>query len=192
MIYVIIASTSFAIELLVWWLTSQDSIRSWTRRHSVEVPLWRAISSQIRRRNSDRWSKHVGMHEMLRWFKEASIRDKVEILVLRPFDVVSSTWLVYIVYVILYSRTECTGLTFDSLAQTFGSYQTCRCMSSVWGWHAQHVKLFPTTESTCTNSLPGLHGFRNVRAPEILSRVTVRTRIDSDQVRLLSSSRCGI
>lgn len=114
MIYIIIASTSFAIELIVWWLTSVDSVRSWTTRHFVGEPLWRAFSLRISRQNSNRWPKYVSILEKLRWFDEASVRDKVEILVLRPFDVVSSTWLAYIVYVTLYTFEACTRLTFDS------------------------------------------------------------------------------
>lgn len=125
MIYIIITSTSFAIELVVWWLTSLDSVRSWTTHHSVGGPLWRASSMRISRQNGNKWPKYVSMLYKLRWFNEASVRYKIEILVLRPFDVVSSSWLAYIVYVTFYTFKACTGLTFNSLAQTFGSYQTC-------------------------------------------------------------------
>lgn len=145
MIYIIIASTSFAIELVVWWLTSLGSVRSWTTHHSVGGSLWRASSMRISRLNSNRWPKSVSILRKLRRFNEASVRNKIEILVLRPFDVVSSSWLAYIMYVTRYTFEACTGLTLNSLAQTFGAYQTCRCKSSVWGRHEQHVKFSPTT-----------------------------------------------
>lgn len=96
MIYIIFASTSFAIELVVWWLTSLGSVRSWTTHHSVGGSLWRAFSMRFSRQNSDEWPKYFSILEKLRWFNEASVRSKIEILVLRPFDVVSSSWLAYI------------------------------------------------------------------------------------------------
>ncbi len=117
MIYIIITSTSFAIELIVWWLTFLDSVRSWTTHRSVGGPLWRAFSMRIRRQNSNKWPMYVSILEKLRWFNEASVRNKVEILVLRPFDVVGLSWLAYIVYVTFYTFEACTGLTFNSLAQ---------------------------------------------------------------------------
>ena len=97
MIYIIITFTSFAIELIVWWLTFLDSVRSWTTHRSVGGPLWRAFS--MRRQNSKKWPMYVSMLEKLRWFNETSVRYKIGILVLRPFDVASLSWLVYIVYV---------------------------------------------------------------------------------------------
>lgn len=103
MIYVIITYTSFVIELTVWWSTSQDAVRSWIRRLSVENPLMRTLSLQLSRHDNNKWTKHVnfGLHKRLRWFNEASVREKVEVCVLRPFDIVGSTWLAYIVYMIV-------------------------------------------------------------------------------------------
>lgn len=101
LIYVIISFTSLTIELVVWWSTSQDSVRSWIRRHSVEGPLMRTLSLRINRRDNNRWSRYInsGVQRKCRWFNEASICDFVDLFILKPFDIVSSTWLIYIMSV---------------------------------------------------------------------------------------------
>ena len=116
-IYIVIALASFAIELIVWWSTSQDSVRSRVRRYSVENPWMLALSKTFSRGDHDARAVRA-QHSIQRrfsWLTETPIHVKIEYFLLRPLDLVNSTWCAYIV-----------------LAQTFGSYQSCQCMSSTW------------------------------------------------------------
>ena len=52
------------------------------------------------------WSKcsNFGMREKLDWLTEMSVCEKVELFVLKPLDLMSSAWLVYIMFVESSSR----------------------------------------------------------------------------------------
>lgn len=52
-----------------------------------------------------------------------TFRDCMEILFLRPCEIVNTCWLVYIV-----------------AAQTFGSYNNCDCQASIWGGHGVRIE----------------------------------------------------
>ena len=94
------ALTSFAIELIVWCLTSQDSVHPRIRRRSVSKPTTRTVTHQNSRRAAKVWSKYsnFGMREELEWLTEMSVCDKVELFVLKPLDLLTSAWLVYIMF----------------------------------------------------------------------------------------------
>ncbi|KAL8831432.1 MAG: hypothetical protein Q9191_000876 [Dirinaria sp. TL-2023a] len=93
-IYIILTLGSFAIELIVWWSTSQDSVRSWVRRHSVEGPLMLAMMRTLSRTDQGKRATGAGSSILTRfaWLSEASAHVKIEYFLLRPMDFVNSTW----------------------------------------------------------------------------------------------------
>ena len=68
-----------------------------------------------------------------------SVCETIDLFVLKPLDLLSSGWLAYIVLVELPHRGKVASSSSSRFAQTFGSYQTCECMSSVWGGYEGHV-----------------------------------------------------
>lgn len=59
------------------------------------------------------------------WWNILNSRTRFELLILRPIEIVNASWLVYIL-----------------VAQTFGSYETCKCMASVWGFNSGKSTIF--------------------------------------------------
>ena len=118
MVYLIIATGMLVIEILVWWLTHETT-------HTEEEPLARVrtkLRTKVERRIS--LSNELGKgfiardttEHLLKWFRSRSFRDVIRNFVMRPGEIANTAWLTYIIF-----------------AQTFGSYQTCDCMGSIWG-----------------------------------------------------------
>lgn len=122
MIFVINALFLLWVELLVWWLVPRSAMSSgWLRRHAPEDPLTRIgtnLERRLHRANSGRWALNAGytVRRLVSAWSKKTLRDRIELLFLRPCEVVNSAWLCYII-----------------AAQTFGSYRNCVCMASVWG-----------------------------------------------------------
>jgi hypothetical protein len=123
MIFITIASASLFIEMLFWWQMPKGSGSSpeWLQRAAIGDPLIK-VGSRIERRLSrsqrNTWQSSLGgkIQNWMREWESLQFRTKVEILVMKPLDIINMCWLIYIVN-----------------AQTFGWYRSCLCMSSVWG-----------------------------------------------------------
>jgi hypothetical protein len=125
MIFVVLATFSFTVEMLVWWQVSVSTASSPAipLLHRTSLPsrldsFQESIVRRLLRSDSNSWGSGIKSAIVRNWehFWELPFRTKVEYFILRPTDIVNTAWLMYIV-----------------LAQTFGWYRTCRCMSSVWG-----------------------------------------------------------
>lgn len=125
MIFVILAVFTLLAEMFVWWFLPEGVLPEspaghWLRRRSTNPAIeWMVIGfiRKLERADSDAWTlgARQRMRKVLNWWTTLSLRDQLDITIFRPYEFVSSTWLVYII-----------------LAQTFGSYQNCECMSSSW------------------------------------------------------------
>jgi hypothetical protein len=123
MIFIVIAMFSFTIEILVWWQVSISDGRRPSVFHRTSIPdrleeFQENVTRRLSRQNSSSWGSPVKsiLLKFWTWFWKLPFRTKVDYFFLRPCDVINTCWLSYIV-----------------LAQTFGWYRSCRCMSSVWG-----------------------------------------------------------
>lgn len=112
-IFVIIAVTEFALELLIWWLIPETS----TSDEDLITRMGTRISGRILRRDINTWSHSIGtqLHSILSWWQSLSTRNRLEMIILVPMEFTNTAWLIYII-----------------LAQTVGSYRNCECMSSKW------------------------------------------------------------
>lgn len=136
MIFIIIAFSSLSIEMLVWWLTPTKAGEAleWLPKPAGGDPLVR-LESRIGRTLSRSQSRPLQasllmkIQAWMRAWEDLQFRPKIEILVLRPLDLINTVWLVYIVN-----------------AQTFGWYRSCVCMSSVWAAGGGYVD-FESIES---------------------------------------------
>ena len=132
MIFFVIALTSFMNEMILWpsyfrkrsdfWLPRwARKFLDHRRRPSVTATGHRILGHM----NSNRWCasplKDHLRAALFKWDRMTN-RDRVGLLILTPMDATNSIWLVYIV-----------------LAQTFGAYKSCSCMSSNWGWHEGYI-----------------------------------------------------
>lgn len=109
------------MELLVWCLVHHDTASSgWLRRHTREPSLSYRIERRILRSNSENWGPYMlskfRFRQLLQWNSSLSLKDRIAIFVLDPSEAINAVWLIYIV-----------------IAQTFGLYQNCDCMASIWG-----------------------------------------------------------
>lgn len=124
MIFVVNGLILLIIELVVWWLVPQSSMSSdWLRHSAPGDPLTRFgtnIERRLHRADSNKWTLTARrtVHCMLSFWSQLTLRDRIEVLLLDPGEVINSVWPCYIVS-----------------AQTFGSYRNCKCMASVWGGH---------------------------------------------------------
>ncbi|KAL8870316.1 MAG: hypothetical protein Q9174_003611 [Haloplaca sp. 1 TL-2023] len=125
LVYFVLAFSNCVLEMSIWWMIPQGTDTGhWLRIHRVRSSLPQ-ITTPLQRRldraDSDRWGKIISeakyyAQQSLAWWDRKTLRDRIEILFLRPCDVVNSTWLAYII-----------------CAQTFGADQNCACKSSDWG-----------------------------------------------------------
>ena len=122
MIFGVIAFASLVIELLVWWQVSTEFARSPTflRHASIGDPitnLGNRLERKLSRAVTDSWQEtlHTKTERLIRHWDDMPFRSKVDVLVLKPFDIINTCWLIYI-----------------TNAQTFGWYRSCKCMSSIW------------------------------------------------------------
>ncbi|MCJ1428298.1 hypothetical protein MMC29_006207 [Sticta canariensis] len=130
LIFVVVALGTFALELLVWPLMHDGTGLSHRRgQFASEDPITLWGSSLERRlsydgRNRSRFVGAVrdGLSKMLFWGSRLTLRDCMEVFLLRPFEIGNFLWLIYIV-----------------MAQTFGFYQNCDCMASTWGAHGGYI-----------------------------------------------------
>lgn len=115
LIYIVIALGLLTIELLIWWLTHTNTHTDSDILRRVGSRLERSISTMDAPK-SEKFSRiHRHIHTFLHRIKTSSFRDLVKNAILRPGEAFNTAWLMYIIF-----------------AQTFGSYQTCECMSSNW------------------------------------------------------------
>ncbi|MCJ1469601.1 hypothetical protein MMC07_008236 [Pseudocyphellaria aurata] len=115
LIFVVVALGIFAAEFLVWWLIEWAPEGHTSRMESNRSRLIRAAKDKL--------------SGPLDWWGSLTLRDRIEIFVLRPLEIGNFTWLVYIV-----------------IAQTFGFYQNCNCMASIWGGQGGYLD-FETYDS---------------------------------------------
>ena len=125
LIFVILAVFTLITEMFVWWFLPEGVLPEsptgdWLRRHSTNSAMERmvtGITRNLERVDGDAWTLEARkrMRKLLMWWTALSLRDQLEILFFRPYELVSSGWLCYII-----------------LAQTLGSYQNCGCMASSW------------------------------------------------------------
>ena len=138
LVYLVIATGLLIIELLIWWLTHQtnhtsdDLIAKFGL--TLERHLFRCQPSSTEKKT--KWQQ--GQQTFLSWFTSRTFRDVMRNFVLRPFEVVNTAWLVYIVMAqsvlpahINPSSSKITN-ALTKPNRTFGAYQTCDCMASVW------------------------------------------------------------
>ena len=128
MIFVIIGLFLLSAEMFVWWLVPRSSMSpDWLRRHAPEDPLVKIgtnLEWRLRRADSNRWTQGAGqwVYRMLSYWSELTLRQRIQVLFLRPCEFANTAWLGYIIG-----------------AQTFGSYRTCECMASVWGGRGGYI-----------------------------------------------------
>ena len=126
LIFIVVALGTFALELLVWPLMRDGTVLPHFRRQFASEDLITFWGSSLKRRlspdgrNRSRFVGAVrdGLSKTLIWWSRLTLRDCMEVFLLRPFEIGNFLWLVYIV-----------------MAQTFGFYQNCDCMASIWGRH---------------------------------------------------------
>jgi hypothetical protein len=129
LIFIVISLGVFLVELVVWWVTPDgSSLADWIRSSGQEDPITRWGSNferRLSRADSNQWNSRARfrVQELLYVWTNMSFRDRVELLFLRPCEIVNTAWLVYIV-----------------AAQTFGSYRTCDCQASMWGGHGVRIE----------------------------------------------------
>ena len=122
LIFIVISFASLFIEMLVWWLTPTRSgeVSGWLQKAAIGDPLMKfgsRLERQLSRSQSYSWQTSLG-EKIQNWMRDWELlqfRSKLEILVLKPLDIFNTAWLIYIV-----------------LAQTFGWYRSCSCMTSIW------------------------------------------------------------
>ncbi|KZF18994.1 hypothetical protein L228DRAFT_51955 [Xylona heveae TC161] len=103
MIFFMLSFLSFVLEMLTWSLFYPSGHpKSLTKRRGTDY------SPSMTRTDRARGG-------LRRWWTDMSPRDRLQFILLTPFEFGSLIWLLYI-----------------TIAQTFGMYQTCRCMSSSW------------------------------------------------------------
>ncbi|KAA6413711.1 MAG: hypothetical protein FRX48_02072 [Lasallia pustulata] len=125
MIFVILAVVILLIELFVWWFLPEGVLPDsrtgdWLRRHSTNTAMERIVTGVVRKlERVDSGSRTLEARnrtrKLLNTWKALSARDQLEVVMFRPYEIVSTGWLCYIIF-----------------AQTVGSYQNCGCMSSSW------------------------------------------------------------
>lgn len=97
LVYLVIATGLLTIELLVWWLTHQTTHTSddliAKMGSTIERHLFRNQPSSAEKKT--KWQH--GQQTFLSWFTSRTFRDVMRNFVLRPFEVVNTAWLVYIV-----------------------------------------------------------------------------------------------
>lgn len=115
-----------------------------------ETPL-ACLSSRVERylsrSDSQNWIpcmlSKLRFRQFLRWYSRLSLKDRLAIFVLDPGEALNACWLFYIV-----------------IAQTFGLYQNCYCMASIWGGRAVRAYLLLISEpGSLTRFFSGIYGF---------------------------------
>lgn len=125
LIFDILAVSILITEMFVWWSLPEGELQesltgNWLRRYSTKPAVKRIMSGVVQRLervDSDTWTlePRKRMRRLLKWWTTLSRRDQLEIILFRPWELVSTAWLCYII-----------------LAQTVGAYRNCACQSSNW------------------------------------------------------------
>lgn len=115
MIYIVIMLSLLAIEILVWWLTHETTHTSEDILARVGTKLERYVSQGQGNCDGSRTKWQRRGHAFVSWFRSKTFRDVMKNLVIRELEIVNTGWLIYIIF-----------------AQTFGAYQTCDCLASIW------------------------------------------------------------
>ena len=121
-IFFVVALTNFTIELLLWPCNNRSHCDraenvgyAGTSQSDTTKTITERISKQLHEPHlwlrRCRWA-----HKYLEQWDRSNMRQRIGAVILTPMDVINTAWLTYIV-----------------LAQTFGAYRSCRCMSSNWG-----------------------------------------------------------
>jgi hypothetical protein len=101
MIYFILTLFSFGIEMLVW----KDISENYEGRAAIpRIGFLQRVSTPRR------------VEPYMARFRKLSTHEKLDRVVFKPWDVVNTGWLVYIV-----------------CSQTFSLYNNCQCIGSTWG-----------------------------------------------------------
>ena len=134
----------FTVELLVWWLTPDGSSLVEWARYRQEDPITRWSSNmgrRLSRADSNGWFSRARSRALvlLHAWNDMTFRDCVEILFLRPCEIINMGWLVYIV-----------------TAQTFGSYRNCDCQASTWGGHGVRNRVLLSYALLITSAFRGI------------------------------------
>lgn len=119
LIFIVLALGIFSVELLVWWLTPDGSSLRYGQEDAI-IRWGSNVGRRLSRADSNGWMAkgRSRAQRLLHAWTSMTFRDRIEVLFLRPCEIVNIGWLVYIV-----------------AAQTFGSYQDCDCQASMWGGH---------------------------------------------------------
>ena len=111
-VYMIVSFGLLAIELVVWYLTHETATKTPV---NVQTRLKSALQHfHIEKKHGVPIRKRV-LSSIRSWWSLLSSREAMKNLVLRPGEAFNSIWLVYII-----------------MSQTFGAYNNCDCMASVW------------------------------------------------------------
>lgn len=128
------------MELLIWCLVNDDTASS-SLSSRVERHLYRS--------DSQNWGPYMlsklRFRQFSRWYSSLSLKDRLAIFVLDPGEAINAGWLVYIV-----------------IAQTFGLYQNCACMASIWGGRGVRAYIVLISEAgSLTRSFQGFIDFES-------------------------------
>ncbi|KAF2176941.1 hypothetical protein K469DRAFT_645070 [Zopfia rhizophila CBS 207.26] len=171
MIFGVISFSLLVFEMLVWWLSSNPtSVQppNWVRRQTMHLQRYpiviqfeegicrglkiayfgvRTVVEDLfvkglftclsllpftEKQQKLQSAEHI-VRTCLDAFHDFTFQQKTELLLFRPLEILNVIWLIYIV-----------------LAQTFGYYRTCDCVTSSWGVHSGGYLDF--TQSDVTNS----------------------------------------
>ncbi|MCJ1335275.1 hypothetical protein MMC09_000543 [Bachmanniomyces sp. S44760] len=119
LIFVIIAFATFLAEMLCWIFIPYGA----TPQDDVFLKIGRKCERSLSRfRSPSLLSLRHRLQNLILAWNSKDTRGRIEVLFLRPMELISTGWLFYIV-----------------LAQTFGSYNNCDCMSSIWIGNSGYV-----------------------------------------------------
>ena len=108
----IVAFGLLVIELVVWYFTHETATKTPV---NVQTRLKSALRHfRIEKNHGVPIRKRV-VSSVQSWWSLLSSREAMKNLVLRPGEAFNTIWFVYII-----------------TAQTFGAYNNCDCMASVW------------------------------------------------------------
>ena len=128
------------MELLIWCLVKDEIASS---------GLSSRVDRQLYCSDSENWGPYIlsklRFRQISRWYSRLSLKDRLAIFVLDPGEAINAGWLVYIV-----------------IAQTFGLYQNCNCMASIWGSRGVRAYLSLISEpGSLTRSFQGFIDFES-------------------------------
>lgn len=138
LIFGVISVGIFSVELLIWCLVNNDTASSGLSSRAYR---------HLYRSDSQNWGPYMlsklGFRRFFQWYSSLSVKDRLAIFILDPGEAINACWLIYIV-----------------IAQTFGFYQSCDCMASIWGGQGVRACLLLISElGLLTRSFQGYVDF---------------------------------